>query len=68
MLPLDPVKKGFFYTILSGCLWDMTPFVQVGAKDISVMEMRNHESQHETLTEQEMFRDAVLKVMYKACV
>lgn len=44
------------------------PFVQVGAKDVSVVEMRNHESQHQTLTEQEMFRDAMLKAMCKACV
>lgn len=44
------------------------PFVQVGAKDVSVMETRNHESQHETLTDQETFRDAVLKAMCKACV
>lgn len=44
------------------------PFVQVGATDVSVVEMRNHESQHETLTEQEIFRDTMLKATCKACV
>lgn len=44
------------------------PFVQVGVKDVLVVEMRNNESQHETLTEQETFKDYVLKAICKACM
>lgn len=44
------------------------PSVQVGAKDVLVVQTWNNESQHETLTEQETFKDDVLKTICKACV